>query len=272
MATSSQTSSNSEVTRSVYHTHGVAVHKYTPATPIHTAPVVMIHGGDHAAWCWEKWATSFCQAGYEVHAFDWYNHGESEALPEKTFIARSILDVAKQELTYVIEDLQQEPILISHSMGGLVAASYAAEAPVERLVLVAPVMPAVVKPQPIPLPVDPALAFQVMPYPQAKQLFFTTMDDSEARKYYALLEPESAAAVTEATTWSAEVDVAAIKAPSMIVSAEQDQLIPLDALKRYAELLGATHHHVSNCGHCDLLLKEPVCLETAQAVQAWLQS
>ncbi len=255
-----------------YDINGMAVTKYSPNNKTHAAPIIMVHGGDHGAWCWEKWANFFSEAGYEVHALNWYGHGESKKLPDNEFANRSIVDVAHTELKNVIEKLSDNPILIGHSMGGLASAIYASEHPVERLVLAAPVMPASVHPDPIPLPLEMGKPYPQFPYEQAKQLFFTKSSDEDAHRYYKLLVPESAQAVYEATRWSVNFDTTAIKAPVLVLAAEFDGLIPGDALKRYAEILRAGYKQISGVGHSDILLKEPEWQEAAIAVRDWLDS
>jgi len=259
-----------QITKETYRTHGVAVTKYTPKERQHKTPVIMVHGGNHGAWCWEQWAELFCQAGYEVHALDWYSHGDSDHLPEADFLKRSIASVASEEITFVAEQTTRAPILVGHSMGGLASAVYAAKAPVERLILVAPVLPSAARAEPIPLPVDMTKPFQPFTYEQAKQFFFTTLDDAEAHKYHALLVPESPQAVHEATQWSVDVPVANIAGPVLVIGDELDHLIPAAPLETYAQMLDAEYFQVPAVGHCDLLLKEPVSQQTAQRALDWL--
>lgn len=258
--------------KSQYRIQGVAVDKYSAGDQSDKPPIIMVHGGDHAAWTWEKWADFFCKAGYEVHALSWYNHGDSDSLPEEEFIKRSITDVADRELRIVAENLDRTPIIIGHSMGGLAAAVYATSAPVEKLVLVTPVMPAAVKADPVPLPVDYTKPFPVMPYEQSKQFFFTTLDDEEAKKYYQLLVPESSQAVHEATQWSVALDATLLTVPTMLLSVELDQLVPPEPLRRYAEMIGAEYLEMKGIGHSDILLKEPDWREAASKVLDWLQT
>lgn len=254
-----------------YKINGVAVTKYSPDEPTDKAPIIMVHGGDHGAWGWEKWATFFSESGYEVHVPDWYNHGESDDLPEEEFTKRSIVDVAHREIRYIADKLDRQPILIGHSMGGLAATAYACEAQVERLVLIAPVMTAAAKADPIPLPVDPSRPMAVFPYPQAKQLFFTRSSEEDATHYYGMLEPESSQAVIEATQWQVELDLAKINVPTYVLATEFDQLIPQAPLERYAELLNAKFDVITGVGHSDVLLKEPEWRGAAEQTKQWLE-
>jgi len=257
-----------------YKIRGVAVSHYIPEKNEGKAPIVMVHGGQHGAWGWEKWATFFSEAGYEVHALNWFNHGDSDKLPESEFAHRSITAVAREEITYVAEQIGRPFILIGHSMGGLASAVYTVSnaTNVTRLALITPVMPAAATPEIIPLPVDPEHPFPVLPAPQAKQFFFTKTDEATAADYIKLLVPESAQAVTEATRWTVEFDPAAITTPTLVMGTEFDQLIPKAGLRRYAQLLNARFEEIPGIGHSDILLKAPEWQVAASHVKEWLES
>ena len=131
-----------------------SVKTYAPPRPSRDAPVVLVHGGGHAKWSFEQYAPVLSEGGYEVHALDWLSHGDSARLPEEQFLRRGIDDVAREELSYVVEGLRSPPIIIGHSMGAMAALVYAASDPVERLVLLTPVVPSRVGADPIDLDVD----------------------------------------------------------------------------------------------------------------------
>lgn len=262
---------NKQLNKGTYYIKGVSVDKYIPSQVQSKPNIIMVHGGEHGSWCWERWANYFCGAGYEVHVLNWYNHGDSDILPQATFITRSLVDVAHKEITYVAEQFDHPPILIGHSMGGLASAVYATRALLDHLVLVAPVLPAIVKPDPIPLPVDSAKPFPAFPYPQAKELFFTTLDETEARQYTTKLVAESPQAVIEATQWTIDIDLTTIKVSTFVIGTELDRLIPRESLKYYAQLLKAKYKEMPAIGHSDILLKDPQWHQAAEAVKQWLE-
>lgn len=261
---------SSDPTVETYQIQGISVDKYSPAEKTDKPPIIMVHGGQHGKWAWKNWATFFSKAGYEVHALDWYNHGDSRDLPEGKFLTRSITEVARNEIKAVAGQFHRKPILIGHSMGGLAAAVYAETAPVEKLVLLTPVMPSVVHPDPVPLPIDMSKPFDVFPYEQAKQLFFTTLDDKTARQAYSKLVPESPQAVLEATQWTVDVNIDDIKVPTLLFATELDVLTPAGPEKRYADMLGAEYQFISDIGHSDILLEDPQWRKAAQHTSEWL--
>lgn len=47
-----------------YSTYGVAVRHYRPRHAVSRAPVVLVHGGNSASWCWESYAPWLAHHGY----------------------------------------------------------------------------------------------------------------------------------------------------------------------------------------------------------------
>jgi pimeloyl-ACP methyl ester carboxylesterase len=94
---------------------------------------VLIHGGMHGAWCWEKLTPELEARGYDVLAIDL--PGSGERLREK-----STLDTWRGALREVIED---GDVLVGHSMGGFAISLAADEVPekVGRLVYLSAAVP-----------------------------------------------------------------------------------------------------------------------------------
>jgi pimeloyl-ACP methyl ester carboxylesterase len=253
-----------------YSVGGVQVHKtrhrYQPATK---PPVIMVHGGMHGAWAFQHHAPELAQRGHDVHALNWFNHGGSAALPQAEWIARGIANIAHREIRTVALSLPRTPIIIGHSMGALAAMEYAANYPVDRLVLITPVVPASIGATPLPLAVDLTQPFPVFPFPVAKQLFFPTMNDWEAQNYYAQLQPESPRAVWEASRFTVNVNLAAVTEPTLVISAGHDSVTPANDVARLATALGAPLRHYSEFGHSDVLLR-PVSYTVALDIASWL--
>ncbi|KAK9816393.1 hypothetical protein WJX74_004238 [Apatococcus lobatus] len=86
-------------------------------------PLLFLHGSYHAAWCWQdKFLPYFNEAGFDVTAISLRGQGRSEVAPGQKDggTIRSHAD----DLAEVISGMDQQPILISHSLGGLVAQRY----------------------------------------------------------------------------------------------------------------------------------------------------
>jgi pimeloyl-ACP methyl ester carboxylesterase len=231
---------------------------------------VLVHGGAHAKWSFEQYARVLSEGGYEVYALDWFNHGDSRRLPEHQFLRRGIDDVARAELRYVVDRLVRPPIIIGHSMGAMAGLVYAATNPVERLVLLTPVVPSAVGADPIEIEVDLTKPFGPFPYELAKLLYYPTLEEDLARVYYDLLVPESPRAVWQATRWTIDVDLQAVTAPTLVFATDLDLLTPPAAVAGLAELIAARYELIPAIGHCDILLKQPESIALAERIRQWL--
>jgi pimeloyl-ACP methyl ester carboxylesterase len=108
-----------------------------PAVRTKSPPVVFIHGAWHAAWCWEDhFLAYFADKGYVALAPNLPGHGASADL---TALRWRRIDDYVTRLAEVIRGLAAPPILVGHSMGGLVVQKYLEQAPAEAAILLAPV-------------------------------------------------------------------------------------------------------------------------------------
>jgi pimeloyl-ACP methyl ester carboxylesterase len=88
----------------------------------HQAPLLFVHGGAHAAWCWDDhFLDFFADNGYRAIALSLRGHGGSSVSKplNKCTIADYVDDVRSVAAT-----LPATPVLIGHSMGGFVVQKY----------------------------------------------------------------------------------------------------------------------------------------------------
>ncbi len=101
--------------------------------------VVFVHGAWHGAWCWQDtFLPRFVQAGYAVYSLSLRGHGQSDGGGSLrwTRVADYVEDLAA-----VTADLSVPPVLVGHSMGGLVVQKYLERRPAAAGVLLASVPP-----------------------------------------------------------------------------------------------------------------------------------
>jgi pimeloyl-ACP methyl ester carboxylesterase len=105
----------------------------------HTVPLLFVHGGEHAAWCWDEHFLDFFAAqGYRAVALSFRGHGRSSnsTQPWAYSIADYVADVRS-----VADNLPQTPAVIGHSLGGFVVQKYLESHTAPAAVLVASTPP-----------------------------------------------------------------------------------------------------------------------------------
>ena len=99
-------------------------------------PLLFVHGSCHAAWCWEEhFLDYFAGHGYRSHALSLRGHGQSEGKDNLRWVSVKdyVCDVAR-----VAGNLPCPPVIIGHSLGGLVVQKYLETHTAPAAVLVAP--------------------------------------------------------------------------------------------------------------------------------------
>jgi pimeloyl-ACP methyl ester carboxylesterase len=85
-------------------------------------PLLFVHGASLAAWCWDvHFLDFFASHGYSAHAVSLRGHGKSEGREKlKWFRVSEYV----QDVENAVGQLPSPPVLIGHSMGGLVVQKY----------------------------------------------------------------------------------------------------------------------------------------------------
>jgi alpha-beta hydrolase superfamily lysophospholipase len=110
---------------------------HKPKRTSNTKPILFVHGAWHGAWCWEEhFLPYFAERGYISHALSLRGHGKSDTPQHFRWmrIADYVEDVAE-----AVVRMPEQPVLVGHSMGGLVVQKYLENHTAPAAVLLAPV-------------------------------------------------------------------------------------------------------------------------------------
>ena len=243
--------------------------------------VVMTHGAFCGGWAFEAFRAPFEAAGWTVHAPDLPGHG---AGPRGGRVAGlSMSDYAKA-LEAFCAGLPERPVLMGHSMGGLVAQMAARRAAPAALVLLAPSAPWGISGSSIEEAVtalgvsvaDPFWTGSVPPDRSIMRMHSLDRVSRETRD--AILDrlvPESGRAVREVLNWwldpfmTTSVGVGALPCPSLAIAGERDVVHPVATVRQTAERIGAAFKVMPGMSHW--LIGETGWEAVADATLEWLE-
>lgn len=110
-----------------------------PDTPSEKTPLLFVHGILHGAWCWDEYFLPyFAEHGYHASALSLRNHGDSEKVSNWRWIGiQDYVEDVAQIAAQIEAETGERPVIIGHSMGGLVTQKYLEKYDAPASVLVA---------------------------------------------------------------------------------------------------------------------------------------
>ncbi|WP_044558816.1 alpha/beta hydrolase [Azospirillum sp. B4] len=248
-----------------------------PDGPAHKTPLLFIHGSWHAAWCWDvHFLDYFARHGYAAYALSLQGHGASEGHAQLrcTSMSQFVDNVAS-----VARDLPAPPVVIGHSLGGLVAQYYLAKHSGPAGVFLASAPPQGMLRNMIRLAVNAPLAFLkaavtlfmyflVETPALARQWLFTPdLPEEKVVAYWRLLGNESARAFMESLIIPASRQPRTT-APVLVLADELDAVFYQDQFHATARHYGTKAEIIPGMAH-DMML-EPQWERAAERILAWL--
>ena len=248
-----------------------------PEQITHSTPLLFIHGAWHGAWCWENFLSYFVEHGYEVHALSLRGHGQSEGRNHIRWFSAAKDYV--EDVTKVIDNLKQTPVLIGHSMGGYVTQKYLEKhnAPAGILLASIPISGIFgmtlrfMKRRPLATIKTLLLmnSWYLVNSPElVKEGFFSDhFPATEIARLFPLIQPESFRAAVETTILSLPRPKK-VKTPLLVLAAENDRVFSLAEEHATAKAYTTEAHIFPNMAH-DMMLDQG-WRKPADKIIAWL--
>lgn len=239
-----------------------------PAHP----PLLYVHGMFGGAWMLEGLMRRLAARGRPGTALDLRGHGAS---PPVAALGRvSVLDYVDDALSAA--RALGRPIVVGHSMGGLIALKLAEADAVAAAVLLCAAPPrgiSVLSPSLLPRQVKhlPALLGSrplVAARGDADAIMFNHVPPAERDALFARLVPESGRAGREISFGRIAVDPRRVRCPVLSVGALDDRFLP----PRIARAIAARYHAdlIELQGHGHLLIAEPGWERVADEIERWI--
>ena len=235
--------------------------------------ILLIHGAWHGPWCWDGFAARLIDRGHDVRSVRLRGHDQSG-------------ERIRHRIHHYLEDVRQAavrfgepPVLVGHSMGGLLAQRYAQRHPAPAVVLLASLPPGsairvaarLALRHPLPM-TSATLRLRLKPLvatpAQTRAMFFT--DDTPhaiVDSCHAKLQDESYLALLDMLV--PRTRRPDIRAPVLVLGASADAIIGAGDVRRTARAYDTRAELLNGMGH-DMTL-DTGWESVADRVDAWVR-
>jgi non-heme chloroperoxidase len=221
---------------------------------VKTSTVLFLHGMWGDARFWNRFRRRFEECGHRTEAVTFLHHEKPQDSSQLRHVG--MMDYVAQA-ERAIQAMPDAPVLVGHSMGGLVAQKLAERGLAKAMVLVAPVAPAGIS-----LATWSSLVCIsgnlhqivlrrpfIMPWRQSRYGFLNTLGPREMGAIYRSFVHESGKAMREIVTGAIAVDERQVSCPVLVIVGSEDRATPPAVVKRIAEKYGADYREYPGRGH-----------------------
>lgn len=248
--------------------------------PARATPLLFVHGAYTAAWCWDEYFLPYFAAlGYPSHAVSLSGHGRSRhgkhSLLDNFSIADYVSDVEE-----VVAALPTPPVLIGHSMGGMVVQKYLEQADVPAAVLLCSVPPQGLMSSAFGLMFSkPGMLADLNRMMGGgtpdldsirEALFNQPVEPERLLRYATLAQPESHRAIWDMTLFNLPHVSHMHRPPMLVLGAEHDHLISPAQVNMTGSTYALEPHIFAGMGHGVML--EQGWETVAAHIAAWLDT
>lgn len=245
--------------------------------------IVMIHGANEGAWCFDRFKAAFEGLGFACQAPDLIGHGTKAADAATTLVGVGMADY-RAELEAFLKTVPPRPVLLGHSMGGVLAQQLAAQGLARALILVAPAPRAGILP---PTEGEKRLDQDLMglgafwrtvinpDFDLARIYTLNCVPKAEQRAVFDRFGPESGRAFFELFFWmfdrtgATAVDTDAVTCPVLCLVGAEDRIVsPQTALATAESYRNAAFWELEGHGH--MLVLEPGAEDIARRIADWI--
>jgi pimeloyl-ACP methyl ester carboxylesterase len=256
----------------VHYIDDLSVASVIPPSPT-GRPILLVHGILGGAWYFERYQHFFADRGYPTYAINLRGRAGSRAVRDVGAITmdefiRDALDVART---------LDRPIIIGHSMGGLIAQRLAEEGVSDIVVLLSSAPP-----RGIPVATPRLMLKQIKHLgallrsrplrssrADADDLIFNRMPDGERQALYESLIPDSGRAARDISLGAVRVDASRVRCHMLVAGGMADRFIAPAVLRKIARKYGAPCWQYPENGH--FLPMEPGWDRIADDVESWIR-
>lgn len=250
-----------------------------------TETIFMIHGMWGGAWYWDNYKSFFEAKGYRCVTTTLRFHDmDPKEIPNPQLGTTSLLDYSV-DLEEEIQQLGVKPIVMGHSMGGLLAQILGSRGLANALVLLTPASPYGI------IALKPSVirsfwsgltkwGFWRKPmrqtFEEAVYSILHLIPYEEQRETYSRFVYDSGRAACEIGFWffdskgAAKVDESKVTCPVLVVAGAEDRIVPASVVQQVAKKYKAVSTYKEFPNHAHWVVAEPGWQEIAKYVSDWL--
>ncbi len=252
-----------------------------------TDTIVMIHGMWGSSWYWERYKKFFESKGYTCTTpVLRYHDMDPKAVPEAELGRTSLLDYA-EDLEKEIKKLPSKPVLMGHSMGGLLSQMLAERGLAKAIVLLTPASPSGI----LALRMSVIKSFwSVMArwgfwkkpmrqtFDEAVYSMMHLLPLEEQKSSYEKFVYESGRAAFEIGFWlfdgrgASKVDESRVKCPVLVIAGQEDRITPASVVRNVAEKYKSVSTYKEFEHHAHWVVAEPGWQDVAGYAEEWLKT
>ncbi len=249
--------------------------------------VVLIHGMWSTPTTVSTLQRRLEEKGYRVHSPNLPYHEDGIQDSESKVGDLSILDYAHHLKEYIAHlHLEESPILMGHSMGGLLVQKLSEEIDAAALVLLAPVSPSginIINPSTVWATLNIVMRWgfwrksqKPSPY-RSKYALFNLLERETQDLLYDRLIPESGRAYFEIVFWFLDgrkatfVDATKAKAPLLVIAGGKDRIILKSVVEKVAAKYPQAEYRCYD-DHSHWLIDEPESETIVDDIDTWLKA
>ncbi len=251
-----------------------------PQTASKLPPLLFVHGSFTDGRVWDVYFLPFfAEQGHEAHAISLRGHGRSDGRQQ---LPMWRLTDYVADLACAVGKLSQPPIVIGHSMGGMVVQKYLEASPrLTGVVLMASVPPQGLFSSNLHMAIRYPFLFQQMVLfsllgpnygsidMMRRLLFSPDMPTAKLYQFFEYMQAESQIVSMDMMGLNPlRLKPRQVKIPMLVLGAQRDVFISPTLLKETAQFYGADHHLFSNMAHAMML--EANWKEVATYLRDWV--
>jgi len=248
--------------------------------------IIMIHGMWGSGWYWGNYKNYFEAKGYKcITPTLRYHDTDPKSAPHKELGTTSILDYAS-DLEKLIKGIDGKPIIIGHSMGGLIAQILASRGLASAAVLLCPASPSgivALKPSVIKSfwSVMSKWNFWNKPmrqtFEEAVYSMLHLLPLQQQKETYERFVYESGRAAFEIGFWlidgkrATQVNEKNVTCPMLVIAGSEDRITPAAVVKKVHNKYKSVSTYKEFPNHAHWIMGEPKWEEVVEFIDVWLK-